>query len=87
MTNLLLTFVLKQQRNVNNKYENEYISVCCMANDNNFSSFRDLCLETVKRFIDYEWECDFGLSDAKEFLRDGRFFKNNFHCIVSILNF
>lgn len=31
---------------------------------------RDLCLETVKRFIDYDWKCLFGLSNAKDILRD-----------------
>lgn len=90
MTILLLTFVLKQQRNVNNKYENEYISVCCMANDNNFSSFRDLCLETVKRFIDYEWKCIFRLSTAKDILQDGSFLFLNFFsycCDFLFLNF
>lgn len=88
LTILLLTFVLKQQRNVNNKYENEYISVCCMANDNNFSSFRDLCLETVKRFIDYDWKCYFRLSNAKDILQDGSFlFLNFLFHIVAIFCF
>lgn len=74
---------IKQQRNVNNKYENEYISVCCMANDNNFSSFRDLCLETVKRFIDYGWKCNFRLSNAKDILQDGSFLFLNLFFILS----
>lgn len=59
-----------------------------MANDNNVSSFRDLCLETVKRFIDYEWKCIFGLSKAKDILRDGSFlFLNIFFHIVAIFCF
>eukprot|EP00105_Crassostrea_gigas_P032541 XP_011455577.1 PREDICTED: uncharacterized protein LOC105348013 [Crassostrea gigas] len=31
---------------------------------------RDLCLETVKRFIDYDWKCNFRLSNAKDILQD-----------------
>lgn len=66
--------------NINDLHENEYkiISVCCMANNNNVSSFRDLCLETVKRFIDYKWKCNFGFSTANDILQNGRFFKINF---------
>lgn len=40
-----------------------------------FFSFRNLCLETVNRFIDYEWKCDFGLDTEKNILQNGRFFK------------
>lgn len=40
-----------------------------------FFSFRNLCLETVNRFIDYEWKCDFGLDTEKNILQSGRFFK------------
>lgn len=49
-----------------------------MANNNNFSSFRDLCLETVKRLIDYKWKCNFGFSAANDILQNGRFFKRIF---------
>lgn len=40
-----------------------------------FFSFRNLCLETVNRFIDYEWKCDFGLDTEKKILQNGRIFK------------
>lgn len=37
-------------------------------------SFRNLCLETVVRFLNHEafWICDFDSSTAKNALKDGR---------------
>lgn len=35
------------------------------------SPFRDLCLETIARFINHEDKCDFDLSTAVDILQDG----------------
>lgn len=80
LTIFLLTFVLKQQNNSKATYTvdmkiNIYLYVLRQTNNNIVSPFRDLCLETVKRFIDYEVECNFGLRNAEDLLQDGRFFK------------
>lgn len=40
--------------------------------NNNFSPFRDLCLETVLRFINHRDKCEFNLSTAEDILQDGR---------------
>lgn len=38
------------------------------------SPFRDLCLETVVRFVNHTNKCDFNKSTAEEILQDGRLF-------------
>lgn len=34
--------------------------------------FRDLCLETVARFVNHQNKCNFNKSIAEEILQDGR---------------
>lgn len=68
-------YFLKATQTINMKINIQLTFVCCMANNNIVFSFRDLCLETVNRFIDYEWKCDFGLDNAKNILQNGRFFR------------
>lgn len=44
-----------------------------MADDNKIvSPFRDLCLETVVRFVNHQNKCDFNENNAETFLQDGR---------------
>lgn len=38
------------------------------------SLFRDLCLETVVRFVNHQNKCKFNKSSAEEILQDGRLF-------------
>lgn len=46
-----------------------------MADDNkSVSPFRNLCLETVVRFVNHQNKCDFNENTAEKILQDGRLF-------------
>lgn len=46
-----------------------------MADDNKIvSPFRDLCLETVVRYVNHQNKCDFNNRTAEEILQNGRLF-------------
>lgn len=46
-----------------------------MADDNKLvSPFRDLCLETVVRFVNHQNKCDFNNRTAEVILQNGRLF-------------
>lgn len=46
-----------------------------MADDNKVvSPFRDLCLETVVRFVNHQNKCDFNNRTAEEILQNSRLF-------------
>lgn len=51
-----------------------YFSMSKEIVNNVVSHFRDLCLETVARFRDYQQKCSFKKSAAEDILQDGRLF-------------
>lgn len=59
-----------------------------MADDNKIvSPFRDLCLETVVRFVNHQNKCDFKKSTAEEILQDGRLFMITMVIVVQYIQF